>query len=166
MNAIQYFDWGETSLGKDLKLDVIQTREENKKRFFLVAWGFKDTLGNMYLIDSYTISHFIEYGWSYYGIMGPHTCPKFTQKRFTTLKKGTLISEYYLLISFPENVSFEPILQNITVKINDNTHYSRVLSLTKIGTYIGEGGTRYSVKIAIDGENLPFIKYNKGIITI
>ena len=166
MNAIQYFDWGGSPFGKDLRLDVIQTKEENKERYFLAGWGFKDTLGNSYFIDSHTSTHYIEHGWSYYGVMGPRVCPKFTPSLFPTLNKTTIVSAYYLIISFPISDDFEAILQHITARVNNNSHNSRIVSITRLGTFSDFRGVYYNVRVVIDGENLPFINYNKVTVTI
>ena len=174
MNAIQYFDWGgEPPFEKDLRLEVIQSKEENKRRFLNGGWGFKDTLGNFFFFGNYTSDYLAEYGWAHNPPLYRSKKQIFSKKQFGKLDKNTIISSYVWRLLFAEEDSYETILQNIKARVNDNANYTRVLSITRHTGRInpdpyGIFANKYTyiVDVTIDGENLPIKDYKKMTIAI
>ena len=174
MNAIQYFDWGgEPLFKKDLRLEVIQSKEENKRRFVNGGWGFKDILGNFFFFENHTTDYFAEYGWAHNPPLYGSKKQIFSERQFANLNKNTIISSYVWRLTFAEDDSYETILQNIKARVNDNANYTRILSITRYSGRINPHARgifadkyTYVVDITIDGENLPIKDYKKMTITI
>lgn len=174
MNAIQYFDWGgEPLFKKDLRLEVIQSKEENKRRFLNNGWGFKDTLGNFFFFENFTIDYLAEYGWAHNPPLYGSKKEIFSERQFANLNKNTIISSYVWRLYFSEEDSYEAILQNIRARVNDSANYTRIISMTRHSGHIryvpyGIFANKYIyvVDVTIDGENLPIKDYKKMTITI
>ena len=174
MNAIQFFDWGgEPPFKKDLRLEVIQSKDENKRRFLNGGWGFKDTLGNFFFFENFTSDYLAEYGWAHNP--PPYISKKeiFSETQFANLNKDTIISSYVWRLKFAEDDSYEAILQNIKARVNDRANYTRIISKTRYSGRIVQGPFGifankyiYVVDVTIDGENLPIKNYKKMTSTI